>query len=275
MNSLQTHPSFPAAEAQRLIPALVLPRSCLPLTYLDPWGSQEGNSGLRLFSAHIKALEENTQNDQESNQPVVLISQSTVDDSLYAVERVQSGIYMLCKLGHWVKLSMLLRLRAPLDCMQTRKGQCQQHFNTSEDEWWRTAAVKVDLEAQDIGSNAPGLGGAYGPRLCLQRPQRRSTPQSPVTEAMPAAVVERQVVATLNYMADEPLQQPEEILNMIRSQYQEALYASMVSPCCCVDITLITDCIIRHHWHILQKDHYLELEPLSIFTMALLTTVLI
>ena len=97
-------------------------------------------------------------------------------------------------------------------------------------------------------------------------------PAPPIAEEAPLVPLQDEVsIIVDDRVDDEPLQQftqdPGEILNMIRAQYQEALYISQVRSFCirlyCVD----TD-RMRHPWHILQKDHYHEHERASSVMIA-------
>ena len=81
--------------------------------------------------------------------------------------------------------------------------------------------------------------------------------------------------SSLGGMIEETTQEPEEMLAMIRSQYQDSLYASKVSFCHYIILRIITNFIQRPHWHILPRDLYPELARLSNLSIALAVTNLI
>ncbi|OJD11951.1 hypothetical protein AJ78_07384 [Emergomyces pasteurianus Ep9510] len=97
----------------RLVPIALLPRSRLPLSWLDPSSrsSKRIQSG-RLFVANIPALELDLhpRQGQHRSGPVVLAARLVIEEEgeeeeegeLYVVERVKRGIYAVCALGSWV-----------------------------------------------------------------------------------------------------------------------------------------------------------------------------
>ncbi|PGH02532.1 hypothetical protein GX51_04558 [Blastomyces parvus] len=99
----------------KLIPIALIPRSRLPLSWLDPCPSatKRIQSG-RLFVANIPPLELDLHQQQQQRKcgPVVLAARLAVDEEdkgegkpaeeFYAVERVKRGVYSVCALGSWV-----------------------------------------------------------------------------------------------------------------------------------------------------------------------------
>lgn len=211
------------------MPRLLLPRSFLPLAYLDHNGGPEDNHGSRLFSARIEVLEAKHLKDGQA-QPLVLIAQSTKDNRLHAVERVQIGIYALCTLGVWVTLRTLQRLpaeRKEFDLQHERQNAAQDC--RSEREWWRAAVIEAEHGANANLSTSYGAVKTRDVHLCLQRPVQKSAPQGTTAKVeIPVPMEPLQIENTLITMVEEIPQSPEEVLEMIKSQYLEALYASKV-----------------------------------------------
>jgi DNA replication regulator SLD3 len=58
----------------------------------------------RLFETHVKVLELEV---RMGSQPMVLIARLDDDRTLFAVEREDRGLYVLCQLGSWVNLQQL------------------------------------------------------------------------------------------------------------------------------------------------------------------------
>ncbi|PGH05232.1 hypothetical protein AJ79_06843 [Helicocarpus griseus UAMH5409] len=115
--TIRPHGSSPSEDPITLIPIALLPRSRLPLSWLDPSPSptKRIQSG-RLFVANVPTLEQDLQQRQHRSEPVVLATRLAADDEhqhrlpkdlgadeeFYVVERVKRGIYAVCALGSWV-----------------------------------------------------------------------------------------------------------------------------------------------------------------------------
>ena len=80
---------------------------------------------------------------------------------------------------------------------------------------------------------------------------------------------------SLGGMIEEITQEPEEMLAMIRSQYQDSLYASKVSFGHYTMLRITTNFIQRPHWHTLPRDLYHELARLFNLGIALAVTIFI
>ncbi|EEH40924.2 hypothetical protein PAAG_02900 [Paracoccidioides lutzii Pb01] len=124
--TIRPHGSSQLSETHLILaPLALIPRSRLPLSWLDPCprSSQRIQSG-RLFVANIPTLEQDLQQQQQQRQeqrrhePVVLAARlvgsegaalrsrvarnAGVREEFYVVERVKRGIYAVCALGSWV-----------------------------------------------------------------------------------------------------------------------------------------------------------------------------
>ena len=254
--SFKSHPRLPSPQAQKLLPRLLLPRSCLPLAYLDPLGGPDDLQGSKLFSAHIEVLEELVHEDRRSKQPTVLIAQSAIDDGLFAIEHVQEGIYAMCRLGDWVSLSTLERLRTiPVDIVRPQKKQRQEQPGLPANKWWNTAAIDLSPENRNGRSKKSCVEKTSAVQLCLQTTQQKPTTLAQVAQDISQPVSQDQTGNTVTDMKEEAAQDPEEVLRMVRAQYQEALYASKVRLFCCTNSGHVPDCTLSRRWHISQKGH--------------------
>ena len=254
--SFKSHPWLPFPQAQKLLPRLLLPRSCLPLAYLDPLGGPDDFQGSKLFSAHIEVLEELVHEDRRSKQPAVLIAQSAIDDGLFAIEHVQEGIYAMCRLGDWLNLNTLERLQTvPVDIVRPQKEQLQEQPGLPADKWWSTAAINLRPEDRNDRSKKSGVEKTSAVRLCLQTTQQNPTTLVHVAQDISQPVSQSQTGNLVADTVEEAAQDPEEVLRMVRAQYQEALYASKVRLFCCTNSGHFTDCISSRRWHISQKGH--------------------
>lgn len=234
------------------MPRILLPRSCLPLAFLDVNGTSGDLQGNRIFSAKKTFLEASLSPKKHPAGPVVLIAESVVTPCLHAVEQVQPGIYALCQLCSWVTLKDLDRL--------IFNSKAQPNIRSLEkailpgNRWWHEATLQGDRAVQISQSEQRKPWVTEGFQLCLKAPMRQNPLAASPEGTMALAVSE-------NMVQDMPLQETtqsiDEIFNMIRLQYQEALYMSQVRPYHSLHCYSNTD-RTRHHWRIMRKDHYLE-----------------
>ena len=222
---------------------------------------------VRLFSARIENLEDDQRDSRLSNQPVVLVAQSAADDRLYAVEKVQDGIYALCRLGLWVTSRMLRDLQSgATNCYLGHRSRFEERHPNLIDKWWQGAAIgsepKVSHPVSSI-QKAPRI------RLCLHKPVHNTCPPMLLAGQEQSTKLPEEVAYSPGGVIEDTTQEPEEMLAMIRSQYQESLYASKVSFCHCTILCFFTNFHQRLHWHTLRRDLYLELVRFSNPRMAL------
>ena len=221
----------------------------------------------RLFSARMDKLVDDQRNSQVSNQPVVLIAQSAADDRLYAVEKVQDGIYALYRLGLWVTSRMLRDLQGrATNCYSGPRSRLEARHPNPLDKWWQGAAIESEPK---VSHPVSSIQKAPRIRLCLHKPVHNTCPPVLLVGQEQSDKSPEEVAYSLGGMIEDTTQEPEEMLAMIRSQYQESLYASKVSFCHCTILRFFTDFNRRLHWHTLRRDLYLELVRLSNPRMAL------
>lgn len=184
-----------------------------------------------MFCAKIPALEDDLPSDRHSTPSTILIAASDARACLYAVERVRCGTFALCKLGVWVTLKELKRLK--LECSSQSQLTSTQRACSSGNEWWRASAIRADWNperGQFQKQKQVGLGKV---RLCLKSPLPKTFAASPIVKEVPIKGTPHKAVAERNDTSNEPpleplTQDPDETLRMIRTQYQEALYMSQV-----------------------------------------------
>ena len=170
---------------------------------------------------------------------MLLIAQSATGDRLYAVERVQDGIYALCRLGLWVTSGLLKGLRTETtSCSLGQIARIKEQPRSPTDKWWRGAAIEPEpkvLYHVSSAQKAPRI------QLCLQKPVHNTCPPMPLIGQKQSNKSPEDRGSSLGGMIEETTQEPEEMLAMIRSQYQESLYASKVSSCHYTILRIITD----------------------------------
>ncbi len=231
-----------------LNPLLVIPRSCLPLAYLDLAGNTNRAPGTQLFSARLPALESVLQGNI-SDHPVLIARACSVTATLYAIERVDTGLYALCPLGRWVTVEALEQLHAvSVDVIAPRKPR-HERVDPQDSDWWRDLAIK-DNRAFQLRSDRRDTEILRDVRLCLKA--RRSAKDTPVLDTLqlPLSVPKEPIpmildgcthsasheppTQTKEAFTDEeepcliPTQSTEDVVSMLRSQYQENLYISKV-----------------------------------------------
>lgn len=173
---------------------------------------------------------------------MILIARLDDGKSIYAVEREDRGLYVLCKLGSWVNL-------------ETLKGNAAA---SRSDHFLKTAIGSSFTQ----GSSESGLGSTITPeaskyskkqRLAIEAIQtlvKRPPPQLPTVEAPDsqftpvactptvanACVIQNPVAGLDEQRKDEPIPTseiveptPAELFDTIRAQYLEALYMSKVN----------------------------------------------
>ncbi|RFN44590.1 DNA replication regulator sld3 [Fusarium flagelliforme] len=102
--AIKPHPPKLHVQPRILYPLMVLPRERLPLSCIDFHATSVDLASFRLFESHVKIL------DLESRMgsvPVVLIARKEASRAVYALEKQESGLYAVCRLGPWVDLDLL------------------------------------------------------------------------------------------------------------------------------------------------------------------------
>lgn len=215
----------------RLLPKILIPRSCLLIAYFDFTGGKGDIWSNRLFSARIAVLEQDSSPAQTLVQQTVLIAASSSNDCLYAVERVRRGTYALCRLATWVTLNELDRSR--LEYRPLPKTVSIERDPFSDTEWWHALAIKSDIGSRYIQPSNSKQVDLTRARIRMKPPADLLL-ESPSIEEVLEPVVQADAPVALNEIQNEalielPRQDPDETLSMVRVQYQEALYISQVS----------------------------------------------
>ncbi|KAK0656353.1 DNA replication regulator SLD3-domain-containing protein [Cercophora newfieldiana] len=244
---LKPYPVKLTAKPHLLHPLMLLPRDNLPLSALDLSQPHGELSSSRLFDSKIKILD--LEGRLGSN---VLLARSETSHAVYAIEREEGGLYVICKLGPWVDIEALSRKATVV---------CSERIRTSK-------PPRIDTGVRPLITPAMHKDNKKR-RLCIEEIQsmvrRRPTtsagsqsrPSTPVIPATPASETfhsqsDRMTVPAIEpdvgpesaptvtapenetqvpAAADEVVALPtaEDIFQNIRTQYLEALYHSMGS----------------------------------------------
>jgi DNA replication regulator SLD3 len=219
---------------------LILPRSYLPLSYLDTAASSTAVPTARLFTAYIRALEPEKLGGSNGQNPVILITRSEADRSLYAIEWVSRGIYAMCKLGGWVKEKALVG--AALSAKEERQPAIvNQDAGDNDSTWWMSARANIPplpmpLPMSGTPTERAGDSAAAGVLFSM----KCWKPKAPLetTRFLDSNPCSRgdQSIVNMIVQSPEPMERTaateqlaQDIFDMVRTQYFETLYISKAS----------------------------------------------
>ncbi|KAK2798404.1 hypothetical protein FQN50_008844 [Emmonsiellopsis sp. PD_5] len=162
-----------------LHPIALLPRSRLPLSWLDPCPSSSPTRRIqsgRLFIANIPTLERDL---QRRHEPVVLAARlagggdGIDEEEFYVVERVKRGIYAVCALGSWVEEGdLVVAAKGWRGGGEVREGVSFAGGDDRGDDWLDRARVADPLDFAFAGKGKlPNVRLVFGSGL--QRNGRR------------------------------------------------------------------------------------------------------
>ena len=220
-----------SSQSLTLNPVLVTSRSCLPLAYLDLSGNTHGIPGTQLFRARLHILE-NTAEGNSCDQRILIAEHCAVKASLYAIERVDAGLYTLCPLNGCATVKTLMQLQAEAAGILSTKQRCCLHINPQDSGWWRDLAIKdrikIQVDAYEMGVKFP-----RNVRLCLQNQSPAETLSVANRAELPAGTSHEPAPVITERSSHEdsrglPMQTPADVFAMLSTQYQEALYFSKV-----------------------------------------------
>lgn len=211
-----------------LTPLRLLRRSQVPLSFLDTSSGQSAIPLNRLFSITLPLLENEAPDGQVAwLDTTLLLARLESDSSLYAIERLHSEVYALCKLASWVKTTTFddITPASARDLALRKMGVAP---NDGKDKWWTSAILPDPVQSDDVGRPAKRV------KLHMLPP---SASQNPFTKSGVAASESRTVAkAPRKKTKHSPSKAPEEQLKLQASsevvfatlvkQYLEALYWS-------------------------------------------------
>ncbi|WEW61645.1 hypothetical protein PRK78_007136 [Emydomyces testavorans] len=257
-SAISIHPSSSSLsdKPQILIPITLLPRSRLPLSWLDPCPSplRSIHPG-RLFVSNILALEAGLRDRKE---PIVLAVRSygerstptnstglvvgdNSQEELYVVERVKRGIYAICALAQWVgegDLVVASKGWKAEECGDVPGLSCA----GDELNWLERARIPQALDCEDLGNRpSSSMTLAFGQ-------QEKSTDGAGTTDpsggtharegdgsvelgSLYEAVYQRTETSPQVFGAKkaDDSQGPRDLFDGLKTQYLETLYISKTS----------------------------------------------
>ncbi|KAF5661135.1 dna replication regulator sld3 [Fusarium heterosporum] len=102
--AIKPHPPKLNVQPRILYPLMVLPREHFPLSCIDFHATNIDLASYRLFESHVKILDLES---RMGSAPVVLLAKKESSRAVYALERQENGLYVVCRLGPWVDLDVL------------------------------------------------------------------------------------------------------------------------------------------------------------------------
>ncbi|KAJ4417095.1 hypothetical protein N0V82_006377 [Gnomoniopsis sp. IMI 355080] len=211
-----------------LKPLMLLPRESLPLSTLDlsaPSGEYPSGPG-RFFESHIRILDLDGRLRQA---PSVLLARSDVTRNVYAIERHQLGLYVVCKLGSWVSIEKLSKLSEacyaprciPVQKPSTADGDAPLTSHQFHKENKRKRQAIEELQSM-VRKRQKSLAPESQEALSQPSIQSQVSDQEAVSDNSAIQVPQ---CGPLEPSADAQVS-AQDIFQNIRSQYFEALYHS-------------------------------------------------
>ncbi|QSZ29086.1 hypothetical protein DSL72_003596 [Monilinia vaccinii-corymbosi] len=235
---VKPYPSKVNARPRTLHPIILLPRSHLPLSYLDLGSTTNPLPQSRLFETHVKVLE---LEERMGNQPMVLIARLDDNWTLYAVERESRGLYVVLQLGSWINIH---QLKSSAVVAQTERADVPAKGLLSGSTALETSAVplmtlegskynkKKRLAIEAIQSMIKRPSTPLFPLPESQSQSQSAAPApapKPVPEPVPEVQDDTQITVTLPAMDAITQVTATEIFDNVRTQYFESLYLSRTS----------------------------------------------
>ncbi|KIW01316.1 uncharacterized protein PV09_07352 [Verruconis gallopava] len=199
-----------------LRPLRLVPRSRLPLSFLDTSAAGSLLSPSRLFTANIESLEHNNAG---SSDGLLLIANLTKSTDLVAVERVKPRVYALCKLSAWVKIGYI----------EEGSGHALQHVEDSHGnkKWWSSAVIKMRSEGTPASNKRVKLSMAPPSKYAQEAPENITNPTPALVLSKDSSEAAFSQDAIIAPVMESP--KPDEMFEGLIRQYLEALYISKTS----------------------------------------------
>ena len=205
------------------------------MSYLDLDGGNDGFAGTQIFGAGVEPLESNLRGNA-FDQPILIATPIAHSGSLFAIERIDVGLYALCRLGKWVTIEALEKLRISVqDGPLISNQRYGEQINDGGADWWPPVAVGT---VHDISKRHDGkINSARSEIVRLRMSVPKPPPAQPVIsiEQALASIPPQRLESTEHFnehgggSLQPVLPDPTEALTTIRDQYHEALYLSMSS----------------------------------------------
>lgn len=210
-------------------PVRIIGRSQLPLSFLNTVADNELPTN-RLFSAELPVLENRNDSQGKTDEILrVLIARHEKKQTLYAIEKVQTRLYSLCKLAPWLKEKDVADLWNPEHLKAYPKFPVVGITGTPQTQWWKSATVTTE----------PAVQPAKRLKMSMLWPQKEpeTKPKEITTDTQcintEVTMTVRSIQSPLDgvsYPIEPPAQMsPQEQLENFAEQYLNAIYMSRTS----------------------------------------------
>ncbi|KAA8652060.1 hypothetical protein EYZ11_009583 [Aspergillus tanneri] len=245
--NIQAHAASLSDDPFVLEPIAVVPRSRLPLSWIEPCSTLSQIQHGSLFVADIPVLEA----ESSKREPSVLAVRLIGDGGLYVVERVKAGIYALSKLVRGIEdgdIFVVLKGWSPLETSLRSVPA------TAGGDWWEIARIddpgmESEVSAKRTRFEVSVVFGVSSvvEDVCMKGVSPMDSSESRAQSLAPRLPLERSVSSDARVSTSARMQQlngvlvsegvgdglslqsPQELLDNLREQYLQALYISKTS----------------------------------------------
>ncbi|KAH6978532.1 DNA replication regulator SLD3-domain-containing protein [Fusarium venenatum] len=247
--AVKPHPPKLHIQPRILHPLMVLPRERLPLSCIDFHATNVDLATYRLFEANIKIL------DLESRMgsvPVVLLARKEGSRAVYALEKQESGLYVVCRLGPWVNLDLLADSATAVCRERLHPTTRSEHQNQNGPSAITTPHIHKEEKMKRAAIEAFQSQVRKRPRsqsvstLAESVKQEATEAATPTESKLPSPIIQLEelkgrsnehtaqslpVGISSDAKTEEPPKQQtaEDIFDTLRTQYFDMLYKSMGS----------------------------------------------
>ena len=154
-----------------------------------------------------------------------MITEDKHDGTLFAVERVDHRIYVLCRMVDWISLNDFScgRLKSP------RLQYVAPSQNIPNDTWWKDATIGATKD-KEFGESLGRLSWSLSIKLPPgQIPEATTAPERPTSTSNEGPLQPETAPLLADLGTDGGAANAENALDAIRAQYMEALYVSKTS----------------------------------------------
>lgn len=226
---------------------MLLPREHLSLSVLDLYSPTGDLPRSRFFESRIKILDLEGRMGTSSS---VVVARAEPNGAVYALERQNDGLYVICKLGSWVSIAELAELATAVvwdevEPAKPRSTRPPAQTAISAPSVYRDHKQKrAAIEAiQSLVRKRPRSASSAQPGVPIKSEGSDSPIPSEAASSVSRAVQEdhQQPLISHGSASTEPTvvqgdtqdelkgqQNADSVLETIRSQYFEAIYKSMV-----------------------------------------------
>ena len=210
-------------------PKVLLHRPSLPLNFLDSSSGQGEEDGSLLFLGRNEAL--SSLDEQRNPHSSILVVRCASNDRLFTIEIVRNSVYALSRLALWVTLDMLKDLKTPAAAIEKLNVDSTSTAMVELDqEWWQSPSIlkSVDLTLFD---KTLAIASSQGlPSISLDTSMKHCQLKAHLpSSSSPQEEVSINATEAVSKTVAENAQDVETIIENIKAQYQDALYASKVS----------------------------------------------